>query len=111
AKMHQRVVPLAGFHNDIATASAVSARGTTAWNELFPTECHAAIAAIAGFYTNFGFVDEHELLAASCWLLAKSKALPRISRIKMEQNRLSVKSVLIREIRVKAFDFAFGFFS
>ena len=59
AEMHQRVVPLAGFHDHVAALAAVPTRRPAAWDELLPPECHAAVSAIAGFHPNFGFVNEH----------------------------------------------------
>ena len=60
AEMNQRVVALAGFHQDVAAASAVAARRAAARHELLAAEGHAAVAAVAGFDANFDFVDEHE---------------------------------------------------
>jgi hypothetical protein len=60
AKVNQRVVALRADHDDIATATAVAARRTAAWNELLASESHAAVAAVASFDTNFCFIDEHE---------------------------------------------------
>src|SRR5205814_8803678 len=61
AKMHQRIVPFAGFHNDIATASAIAARRTTARNKLFAAKGNNSIHTITGFHANSGFIDEHIL--------------------------------------------------
>jgi len=73
AEMHQRVVTLARFHNDIAAAPAVSSRWTAARDKLLPAEGHAAISAISGLYANLRLVDEHEkkLSAAGIQLAAK----------------------------------------
>src|SRR5438876_5737183 len=46
AKVHQRVVPLAGFHHDVAALAAVAARGAAAGDKLLPTEGHASVAAV-----------------------------------------------------------------
>jgi hypothetical protein len=46
-------------HEDVAAAAAVAAGGTAAGDELFAAEGHAAVAAVAGFDANFGFIDEH----------------------------------------------------
>jgi hypothetical protein len=69
-------VAFAGFHDDIAAASAVAARWTAARNKLFAAKCHAPVATVAGFYANFGFVDEHgnKLPASSYRLPAKTKS-------------------------------------
>ena len=63
AKMHERVVTLAGFHDDVAAPSAVAARRSPARDKLLPPKGHAAITAVSGFYANFGFIDEHQLLS------------------------------------------------
>src|SRR5208283_4315245 len=47
AEVHERVVTLAGFHDDVAAAPAVTARWTAARHELLTPEGHAAVAAIA----------------------------------------------------------------
>src|SRR5579871_3705810 len=60
AEVHQRVVTLAGFHDDVAALAAISAGGSAAGNEFFPPEGHAAIAAVAGLDPNCGLVNEHE---------------------------------------------------
>src|SRR5580692_3777000 len=57
--MHQRVVALAGFHDDIAALAAVAARRAAARNIFLATKGHATVAAVAGFHPNFSFVDEH----------------------------------------------------
>ena len=59
AEVHQRVVALAGFHDDVAAVPAVAARGPAARHEFLATEGHAAVAAVAGLDSNFGFVNEH----------------------------------------------------
>src|SRR5579859_4131031 len=58
-EMHQRVVALAGLHDDVATLAAVAARRSAARDELLAPEGHAAVSAVAGFDFDFGFVDEH----------------------------------------------------
>ena len=59
AEVDERVVALAGFHDDVAAAAAVAAGGAAAGHELLAPEGHAAVAAVAGLYANFGFIDEH----------------------------------------------------
>jgi hypothetical protein len=59
AEMDERVVALAGLHDDVAAAAAVAARGSAAGHKLLPPEGHAAVAAVAGLYANFCFIDEH----------------------------------------------------
>ena len=60
AEVDQRVVALAGFHDDVAAVAAVAAGGPAARHELLAPEGHAAVAAVAGFHPNFGFVNEHQ---------------------------------------------------
>jgi hypothetical protein len=57
--MDEGVVALRGLHEDVAATAAVAAGGTAARDELFAAEGHAAVAAVAGFDANFGFVEEH----------------------------------------------------
>jgi hypothetical protein len=56
---------LAGFHDDVAAAAAVAARRPAARHEFFATEGEAAIAAVASFDPDFGFVNEHGKEATS----------------------------------------------
>ena len=62
AEVDQRVMPLAGLHNNIAAMAAVAARGTTARDKLLPAEGHASVAAVSGFDLDDCFVDEHLLV-------------------------------------------------
>ena len=55
----QRVVVGIGFKVDTAAASTIAAGGSSAWNVFFATERDAAVATVAGFYVDFGFVNEH----------------------------------------------------
>ncbi len=59
AEVDEGVVALRAGHDDVAAAAAVAAGGTAAGHELLAAEGHAAIAAVAGFYANFGFINEH----------------------------------------------------
>src|SRR6185312_6156515 len=59
AEVYQRVVTLAGFHDDVAAAAAVTARRASARDVLLAPEGEASVAAVAGLYANFGFIDEH----------------------------------------------------
>src|ERR1035438_857039 len=47
AKVHQRIVALAGFHDDVAALATVAAGGTAARDKLLPAKGHAAIAAVS----------------------------------------------------------------
>jgi hypothetical protein len=59
AEVDEGVVALRAFHDNVAAAAAVAARGTAAGDELLAAEGHAAVAAVAGFDANFCFIDEH----------------------------------------------------
>ena len=59
AEVNQRVVALAGFHDDVAAMTAVAAGRSSARHELLAAKGHAAIAAVAGFDSNFCFINEH----------------------------------------------------
>ena len=81
------VLWLAGIHNDVAAVAAVAARRTAARDELLPPEGHAAIAAVAGFHSDFGFVNEHGEEAVSHRPPATSLAL-RSPRFAFAERRL-----------------------
>jgi hypothetical protein len=87
--MHQRIVALAGFHDDVSALAAIAARRATARDELLPAKGKAAVAAVAGFDSDYGLVDEHssQLSAfsrqesrgrASVSVVSKSKSLVAI---------------------------------
>src|ERR1044071_8498488 len=59
SEVHQRVVPLAGLHDDVAAFAAIAARRSPTRDKLLPPEGHAAVSAVASFDFDFGFVDEH----------------------------------------------------
>src|SRR5271167_2464760 len=59
AEMHQRVVALAGLHDDVAAAPAVAARRTAARHEFLAPEGHAAVAPIARLHADSRFINEH----------------------------------------------------
>src|ERR1700677_719800 len=59
AEVHQRVVPLAGFHDHIAAVAPVASRWTAARNIFFAAKGHAAIAAVTRFDPYFCLIDEH----------------------------------------------------
>jgi hypothetical protein len=58
-EMDQRVVPLAGLHDDITALASITAGRSSARDELLAPESHTAVSTVAGFDSNFGFVDEH----------------------------------------------------
>src|ERR1700675_354224 len=57
--MHQRIVALARFHDDIAAPATIAAGGASARDDLLPAEGETAVAAIASFHPDCGLVDEH----------------------------------------------------
>jgi len=59
AEVDEGVVALRAFHDDVAAAPAVAPGGTAAGHELLAPEGHAAVATVAGFDSNFCFIDEH----------------------------------------------------
>ncbi len=87
AEMDQRVVPLRRLHHHVAAAAAVAARRAAARHKLLAPEGHAAIAAVAGFYADFCFIDKHgwEETGASPQAHARGAArlfsLPSFSRL------------------------------
>src|SRR6202041_1190312 len=58
-EMHQRVVPLAGFHHYVAAVSAIAAGGAAAGYKLLPAKGHAAVAAIPRLHPDSCFVNKH----------------------------------------------------
>ena len=59
AVAEQGVVVGVGFEVDAAAVATVTAGWATARNEFLAAKRDAAVAAVAGFYVDFGFVDEH----------------------------------------------------
>ena len=60
AEVDQRVVALRRLHDDVAAAAAVAAGRAAAGHELLAPKGHAAVAAVAGFHSDFGFIDKHD---------------------------------------------------
>src|SRR5258708_15588814 len=58
AEIRQRVHALDRLQIDAAAETAVAAVGAAEGHEFFPTETHAAAAAVAGLHLELGFVDE-----------------------------------------------------
>ena len=50
------------FHIHTAAVAAIATRWAAAWNVLFPAKREAAIAAVAAFHQDFGFVNKHWML-------------------------------------------------
>jgi hypothetical protein len=59
AEVDEGVVALRRHHDDIAATTAVATRGAAARHKLFAPEGHTSVAAIAGFYFDSCFIDEH----------------------------------------------------
>ena len=64
AEMDQRVVTLARFHEDIATAAAISTTRAAAWYKLLPAKRDAAIPAIASLDPDSRFINKHSLVTS-----------------------------------------------
>jgi hypothetical protein len=59
AEMDERVMPLTGFHHNVAAAPSVAARGAAARNKLLPAKGHASVATVAAFDPDDRFVNKH----------------------------------------------------
>jgi hypothetical protein len=59
AEMDERIVALAGFHDDIATAATVAAGGATARDKLLPSKGHTSVAAVACLNPDYCFINKH----------------------------------------------------
>jgi hypothetical protein len=58
-EVNERVVALAGFHDHVSAASAVSARRPAARDEFFAAEGDTAIPPVARGYADACFINEH----------------------------------------------------
>src|SRR5262249_44617133 len=56
----QRVVVGIGFDVNAAAVAAIASGRAAARNVLFAAESYAAVAAVAGFNEDLGFINEHE---------------------------------------------------
>jgi hypothetical protein len=59
AEMDERIVALAGFHDDIATAAAVAAGGASARDKFLPPKGHASVAPVACLNPDYCFINKH----------------------------------------------------
>ena len=75
---------LAGFHNDVATLAAISARRASARDKLLPPEGEASVATVTGFHSNFGFINEHRCANQS--LRETKKCLVPKARLRAAQS-------------------------
>src|SRR5277367_2650220 len=66
--MYQRVVALAGFHDDVASIASIAARRAAVRFKCLPAEGHAAIAAVACLDPNFSLINEHKNRSKYCHL-------------------------------------------
>ena len=68
--MHERIVPFARFHDDVATLAAIATRWPAPRDKLLPPERKAAVAAVPGLHSNCGLIDKHQSLVSGRQLLA-----------------------------------------
>src|SRR5436305_758988 len=67
----QSIVVGIGFQINAATVAAIAAGRPATWNIFFAPERNAAVAAVAGLYGNFSFINKHG--ASSSWITAPSE--------------------------------------
>jgi hypothetical protein len=80
AEMNQRVVALAGLHDDVPALAAVAAGRTTARDELLPPKGHAAIATVSRLDPNFRLINEHCGHSINAKRKASSRRRGRVAR-------------------------------
>src|SRR6185369_9422300 len=61
-EVDQRIVPLAGFHYDVAAVAAIAAGRAAARDKLLPAKGHASVATVASLNANDCFVNKHASL-------------------------------------------------
>jgi hypothetical protein len=59
AEVDQRIVTLAGFHNNVTAAATIATGWPATRYKFFPAEGHTAVAAVACFDADNSFVYEH----------------------------------------------------
>ncbi len=59
AEVDQGVMPLTGFHDNVAAMAAIAARRATARDKFLPAKGHTSIAAVAGLNANDCFINKH----------------------------------------------------
>ncbi len=100
AEVDEGVMGKRGAHEDVTAVAAVSAGGAAAGYEFFAAKGHGAVAAVAGFDSNSGFVDEHAAcgsqgLVLRLWLRATLMSLAEAgwtdwaAGVQRGENRLS----------------------
>src|ERR1700722_4973556 len=83
AEVHQRIVTLTRFHDDVATLAAIASGRTSARNKFLAPEGHAAVAAVSGLHSNFGFINKHR-----CRLVVGRSSLGAVSQPGLGRARL-----------------------
>jgi hypothetical protein len=58
-EVNQRIVALAGFENDVATATAITAGRSSARHKFLASKGHTAIPAVARLHLDSCFIDKH----------------------------------------------------
>ena len=89
AEVDERVVTLAGFHDDVATLAAVAAGGAAARDKFLAAKGQTAVAAVAGFDSDCGFVDEHREAGLGVSLRSWDNRLGRVVRSRVSGVRKS----------------------
>src|ERR1700758_1693784 len=69
AEVDQRIVSLAGLHDDVPPLATITTRRSAARNKFLPAECETTVATVAGFDSDCGFVDEHGRVGVRSWFL------------------------------------------
>src|SRR5690606_10144677 len=76
AEIHQSIEGAVAEQIDTAPVAAIATVGSAFGNEFFSTEAHAAIAALARFHGNLGFINELHVFPA-IWPYEKSPVTGR----------------------------------
>ena len=61
-EVDQRVVALAGLHDDVAAATAIATGRSTSGNKFFAPEGHTTVAAASGLDSDYRLIDKHRSL-------------------------------------------------
>jgi hypothetical protein len=87
AVAQKRVVVRVRFEVNVTPMPTVSARWAAPRNVLLSAEGHAAVSAVAAFYDDLRFVNEHELLAQAECSMDRAYARGREERQRLEGGR------------------------
>ncbi len=100
AEMDEGVVREGRAHEDVAAVTAVAAGGTAAGDEFFTAKGHGAVAAIAGFDADAGFIDEHLASVAGGWwggrrfaMAMRRAGVGRLAEKRLAKRRLADEAV------------------